>query len=449
MNYKIKLNDEQKEAVYCDSAGSVKVEAGAGTGKTRVLIARTLYLESKGIKPKYIKTIAYTRNVRSEINQRLRKQGSECKAKTIHSLCLDILKRNPLSSYQKYEKLDEVKQHKKFKRYLKTLAPELVNDSKAIINHFNQNGLKGRKATAYLPKNWREHEEQLTKVISRYAVYKDKNKLLDYNDMIIKTAELLENPKAALQTAKKIRHILVDEAQDLSKPMWSIIKALKNSGTKVFLVGDQAQAIMGFAGAYVEQFNSFEADYDDVKFVRLLENYRCSPEILTLSNWCRKEVSKKLKPINANRKSNEKPLCLDATSFDNAAVQVVNYIKRHNLIGSTSVLVRTNAQSNKVEEKIEEAGLLLKSKIFPKGIEVLTVHKAKGREWQNCFVIDPRLGRSMASDQQTEHCLCYVSLTRAMSKLVLLFCTKGKIFNQNPRAKETYIFDKFPRKLCG
>lgn len=281
-DYLKNLNENQLEAVKTID-GPVMVFAGAGTGKTRTLISRIVYMIKEcNIQPYHILAITFTKKATNEMRERLEKQ-IENKAKfvhisTIHSLCANILRRNAtyLDYGRNFEVIDEEDQvkilneiYKKSEINRRVLSPKVA--IKAIGDFKNKSCL--------------ELVGLLKTVYNEYQTFLKENNMMDFEDLLVLTYQLFkENPNILEYYQDEFKYILVDELQDTNVVQYDIINLLCQKYENIFAVGDDDQSIYSFRGAKIENMMKFKEDHPKAKIIKLVENYRSTNMILKGSN---------------------------------------------------------------------------------------------------------------------------------------------------------------------
>jgi len=304
-----KLNEEQRFAARCDDR-NLLVLAGAGTGKTRTIIGRALYLLDKGVDPSRIKILSFTRKAANEIVERIKAESAgngkarQLYGSTFHSWCMELL--HKYFSSQNFNCIDEDDRISAFKLAMGRLhdkksvrlmnnviiKPETVSKifsfsvnvqcslSEAIsrVMNISLNNEAGKEAVADI-------RMVCEPVIKEYIAYKQKHQYIDYDDMLLTVAITMERNDALRKAiVATYDHILVDEVQDTNPLQWRLLKSFFKD-CNVFCVGDDAQSIYGFRGADFKSVHSFTELVPDSRVARLDENFRSTQEILDLSNW--------------------------------------------------------------------------------------------------------------------------------------------------------------------
>lgn len=281
-DYLEKLNKEQLEAVKAVN-GPVMVFAGAGTGKTRTLISRIVYLVKEcNVMPYNILAITFTKKATNEMRERLN-QAIDDKAKfvhisTIHSLCASILRRNAkvLGYERNFEVIDEDDQIKVLNEiYKKANIDKKIISPKVAIKAIGD----------YKNKSCHELMGLLRTVYEEYQAYLKAHNMMDFEDLLVLTEELfINNPSVLDFYQDAFKYILVDELQDTNSVQYDIINLLCKKHENIFAVGDDDQSIYSFRGAKIENMMRFKEDHPTAKIIKLVENYRSTNIILKGAN---------------------------------------------------------------------------------------------------------------------------------------------------------------------
>lgn len=275
------LNKEQKEAVIT-TEGPVMVFAGAGTGKTKTLISRIIYMvKEKKIKPSNILAITFTKKATNEMRERLEKSlGEEAYhvyMSTIHSMCARILRREiTLLGYGKdFEIIDDEEGSK----ILSDIYKELDIDKKKIWPRTALQAISDYK------NNNTPLMGLIIEISEAYQKYLKENNMLDFDDLLLLTKKIFTEYPEVLEHYQNIhRYILVDEFQDTNKIQYEIVKLLAGQNQNIFVVGDDDQSIYSFRGALVENMQDFLKDFPNAKKIILNQNYRSTNVILKGAN---------------------------------------------------------------------------------------------------------------------------------------------------------------------
>ena len=319
------LNKEQLEAVMAVE-GPVMVFAGAGTGKTRTLISRIVHMINDcNIAPKNILAITFTNKAAKEMRERINKvvavQDSYVNISTIHSLCARILRKNivKLGFRQDYEIIDEDEAVK--------LITEILKDM--YIDKKTLHPRAALKAISDFKNSVRDLSLDEENVYKKYQAYLKENNLVDFDDLLVLTLELLTNYESVRDYYQYMyRYILVDEFQDTNKTQFNIVKLLAGEKANVFVVGDDDQSIYSFRGACYDNMFDFEKAYPNVKKFKLVQNYRSTNNILKGANALIKNNKlREEKELFSDIKGSSKDIIIhEAYYFEDEARYVVNEI---------------------------------------------------------------------------------------------------------------------------
>ncbi len=286
-----KLNEEQIKPVM-DTEGAVLVIAGAGSGKTRVLVSRILYLiMEKNIAPKNIMAITFTNKAAEEMKERLKSYCGDLGdmwVSTIHSMCVKILRRDidKLGYDRNFNIYDEQDRDRAIKRAFE----ELDLDQEKLFK-IARNMISDAKNECLNPEEFRKAQNSLHFIDDIYNVYVrynailERSNALDFDDLLYKTYQLFcEFPEIADYYANKFQYIHIDEFQDTNKVQFAIAQRLSVTHGNIFVVGDDDQSIYGWRGAKIENILNFDDIYRGAKVYKLERNYRSTKKILSLAN---------------------------------------------------------------------------------------------------------------------------------------------------------------------
>ena len=356
------LNPAQKEAVFY-TEGPLLVLAGAGSGKTRVLTHRVVYLiEEKGINPWNIMAITFTNKAAGEMRERVDKLvsfGAESVwVSTFHSSCVRILRRHIealgySSDFTIYDSDDQ-------KTLMKQVLKKLDVDTKLYKERSMLGQISSAKDQLITPEEMELNagsDIRQKKTAQIYKAYQDelkKNNALDFDDLIVKTVELFENnPEVLNYYQERFRYIMVDEYQDTNYAQFKLVSLLAKKYRNLCVVGDDDQSIYKFRGADVRNILDFEEAFPGAKVIKLEQNYRSTQNILNAAN----EV------IRHNRDRKSKTLwtangeggLVKVRQYNTAEEEADAIARSMRNIGrpwkEIAVLYRTNAQSRLLEER--------------------------------------------------------------------------------------------------
>lgn len=297
INYEQELNAEQYKAA-CAVEGSYLIIAGAGTGKTRTLVYRVARLVELGYDPQSILLLTFTRKAAREMMNRaailLDNRCSKINGGTFHSFANLSLRK-----YAKAINLDS-----SFTILDQGDSEDVINLIRAQLNFDKYKKRFPNKSTIYkilsLSVNterdiqdileedfphFAEFTSEIQEIRKYFNSYKEKNNLLDYDDLLIKLRQILfENRSAAQAMLSKIKFVMVDEYQDTNKLQSDIVKGLTQFNNNVMVVGDDSQSIYSFRGANFKNIMEFPKLFPQCKLIKLEENYRSTQDILNFAN---------------------------------------------------------------------------------------------------------------------------------------------------------------------
>ena len=361
-----KLNERQKEAVLA-TEGPVLVLAGAGSGKTTVLVNRIAYMISqKHIRPLNILAITFTNKAAREMKDRIeRLLGDTAKDMwigTFHSVCVRILRSCiDLLGYSRdfviYDTADT-------KTVMKECLRELDIDEKSfpvrnvlsIISNAKNDLMDAATFENVYKSDYRM--SIIAKIYYRYQTKLRKNNAVDFDDIILNTVKILsENPDVLSKYQDKFQYILVDEYQDTNNSQYLLINLLAQANRNLCVVGDDDQSIYKFRGANIGNILNFEDDYSDVQKITLDQNYRSTQNILDAANSVISNNKGRMgKSLWTSNGDGNKVFVYTGTNEYDEARYIARQIKKHfdeqGSFSDCAILYRTNAQSRVIEEML-------------------------------------------------------------------------------------------------
>ena len=361
-----KLNERQKEAVLA-TEGPVLVLAGAGSGKTTVLVNRIAYMISeKHIRPWNILAITFTNKAAREMKDRIeRLLGDTAKDMwigTFHSVCVRILRSCiDLLGYSRdfviYDTADT-------KTVMKECLRELDIDEKSfpvrnvlsIISNAKNDLMDAATFENVYKSDYRM--SIIAKIYYRYQTKLRKNNAVDFDDIILNTVKILsENPDVLSKYQDKFQYILVDEYQDTNNSQYLLINLLAQAIRNLCVVGDDDQSIYKFRGANIGNILNFEDDYSDVQKITLDQNYRSTQNILDAANSVISNNKGRMgKSLWTSNGDGNKVFVYTGTNEYDEARYIARQIKKHfdeqGSFSDCAILYRTNAQSRVIEEML-------------------------------------------------------------------------------------------------
>ncbi|MEO5591473.1 MAG: UvrD-helicase domain-containing protein [Chitinophagaceae bacterium] len=378
IDYLSGLNEPQKEAVL-HKDGPIMIIAGAGSGKTKVLTTRVAHLMAvHGVDSFNILALTFTNKAAKEMKERVERALGNTDARnlyigTFHSVFARILRSEAHrmgypNSFTIYDTDDA-------KSVVKAVVNELNLDDKhykpgTVYNRISsaKNALVGPAEYAndyYIQQeDMRSNRPAIAQIYDAYAKRCFKNGAMDFDDLLIKMYELLKHfPEALSKYQRKFKYILIDEYQDTNPAQYEIIKLLGAQHENVCVVGDDAQSIYSFRGATIQNILQFQKDYDDVKVVKLEQNYRSTQNIINVANEIisnnKGQIEKHLFTENAEGEK----IKLVRTMTDNEEGKFVadtiqeQKLRNHFNNKDFAILYRTNAQSRAFEESLRRMGI--------------------------------------------------------------------------------------------
>ncbi|MBQ3668294.1 MAG: UvrD-helicase domain-containing protein [Clostridia bacterium] len=363
------LNPEQRLAAETID-GPVLILAGAGSGKTRALTYRLAHMIDMGIAPWNILMITFTNKAAREMRERVDRLtgggASDTWVMTFHACCARMLRRDieKIGYSRDFTIYDDDDKNVVIKRCIKSLNINEKNyppkSVKAVISD-----AKNRMLT---PEEWFS-ENSGVREKPYYLVYKlyeetlKSNNALDFDDLLIKTLELLSDQPPVLEYYQnKFRYIMVDEYQDTNVAQYQLVRLLSGQNKNLCVVGDDDQSIYSWRGADIGNILSFEKDFPGCTVVKLEENYRSTGNILAAANKVIKNnSSRKEKALWTQAEQGEKVRFYRASDEREEAAWVCDNISALNRsgfdFGDMAVLYRTNAQSRVLEEALVRRGI--------------------------------------------------------------------------------------------
>ena len=377
IDYLAGLNERQREAVlHVD--GPLMIVAGAGSGKTKVLTTRIAHLMANGVDSFHILALTFTNKAAKEMKERVEKILGDNEARnlyigTFHSVFARILrleagKLGYPNNFTIYDTDDA-------KAVVKTVIHELNLDDKhykpsTVYNRISsaKNALVGPEEYArdyYLQQeDMRANRPAISQIYSAYVKRCFKNGAIDFDDLLLKFYELLTTiPESLSKYQRKFQYILIDEYQDTNPAQYAIIKLLGAQHENVCVVGDDAQSIYSFRGATIQNILQFQKDYEDVKVVKLEQNYRSTQSILNIANEVIKHNKSQIPKILWTENATGEKIKLVRTMTDNEEGKFVadtiqeQRLRNHYQNKEFAVLYRTNAQSRAFEESLRRMGI--------------------------------------------------------------------------------------------
>ena len=376
-DYLSELNEQQRAAVV-HTKGPLMIVAGAGSGKTKVLTTRIAHLMKEGVDAFNILALTFTNKAAAEMKERIEKILGNNEARnlyigTFHSVFARIMRMEAdkigyPNNFTIYDADDA-------KSLIKSLVQENNLDDKIYKPNVVYNRISSAKNSlispqdyirepAYLKEDTKAQKPMMGQLYMQYANRCFKNGAMDFDDLLFKMYELLKTqPDVLSKYQHKFKYILIDEYQDTNTAQYKIVKMLASVYENICVVGDDAQSIYSFRGATIENILQFQNDYDNVKVIKLEQNYRSTQSILNVANkiignnqnqipknlWTSNDIGEKIKVIRTLSDNEE-------GRFVASAIQEAR-LRYHYHNKDFAILYRTNAQSRSFEESLRRANI--------------------------------------------------------------------------------------------
>lgn len=361
----------QQQAVFC-TEGPLLILAGAGSGKTTVLVNRIAYiLQSELCKPWQILAITFTNKAAGELKERIcnavPEGGSDIWAATFHSTCARILRRYGdrigfTSHFTVYGTDDQ-------KKLVKDILKQLNYDEKMLPVKRVLNEISKAKDKMLTPQEMLKeagYDNLKQSVAKVYEIYQSRLKTadaMDFDDMLCKTVELFQKCPDILEFYQnQFKYIMVDEYQDTNKVQYKFVSMLAAKYGNICVVGDDDQSIYKFRGATIENILSFENTFKGAKMIRLEQNYRSTQNILNAANgvisnntmrkgktlWTENAVGDKIEVHTSDSERDEAQFI---------AKTILDGVADGRKFSDFAILYRMNAQSNSIEQALSRSGI--------------------------------------------------------------------------------------------
>ncbi|MGH9378887.1 MAG: ATP-dependent helicase, partial [Terriglobia bacterium] len=366
------LNTAQREAVEATD-GPLLILAGAGSGKTRVITYRIAHLIlNLNVEPERILAVTFTNKAAAQMKERVAKlldgsgAGGSPVISTFHSFCVRVLRRD----------IDQLGYHRDFsiydtddqERLIKQATRELGLSEEILPARAAQSRISHAKnrdiSPAELYRNASDAlTEKLASVFERYDKKLREANALDFDDLLLKTAELFEQAAGVRASYNEwFRYLMVDEYQDTNRIQYRLIHQLTRSHQNLCVVGDEDQSIYRWRGADIENILGFEKDFPRAKVIRLEQNYRSTQLILDAASAVVGHNQARIgKKLWSDRKSGDRVGLYAAYDADEEACFVADDVRRALAAdpeATAGVLYRTNAQSRPFEEAMRRNGIV-------------------------------------------------------------------------------------------
>jgi DNA helicase-2/ATP-dependent DNA helicase PcrA len=367
MNLLHDLNPPQREAVL-HGEGPLLILAGAGSGKTRVIVHRIAWLiREKAVPPWQIMAVTFTNKAAGEMRERVEKLlggGEVPLIATFHSACARILRRE--IHHLGYEGNFAIYDDRDSEKLLKAIVAELNLDEKRFPAKMFAAAIDDAKNAGQMPADVSTGDYFTEKVARVYATYQERLKkcnALDFGDLVLLTVRLFETvPEVLERYRERYRWLLVDEYQDTNPIQYRLVRLLAGTRQNLCVVGDDDQSIYRWRGASIRNILDFEKEFSGVKVVKLEQNYRSTRTILSAAG----------KVVEKNRGRKQKTLWTENPGGERIVYrrledereearficrEIERFVRQGGDVRDTAVFYRTNAQSRVVEDALVAEGI--------------------------------------------------------------------------------------------
>ncbi len=361
------LNPDQQKAVL-QTDGPMIILAGAGSGKTRVLTYKVIYLMlEKNIQPENILMVTFTNKAANEMKERIEKflpNRAKPLIATFHSLCSKILRSEGKfiglsQSYVIYDTQDQLDAIKEAMTTL-SISPKEYKPA-AILGTISQAKNELLTSSEYSSYAKGHFQEVVSAVYSLYQKILKENNAVDFDDLILQATLLFQkNPEILEKYQKKFQYILVDEYQDTNRAQYVLTKLLAQHWQNICVVGDFSQSIYSWRGADFKNLSKFQVDFKNVQTFELAQNYRSTQKILdAASAVIKRNSSHPVLELWTENSHGEDVTIYEARNEQDEANYIINYIRNYGEanLKDIAVLYRTNAQSRVLEEVFLHHGI--------------------------------------------------------------------------------------------
>ena len=365
------MNNMQQQAVFT-TEGPLLILAGAGSGKTTVLVNRISYiLKSELCKPWQILAITFTNKAAGELKERIcnaiPEGGNDIWAATFHSTCARILRRygDRIGYTNRFTVYDTDDTRRLMKNILKQLhIDEKILPHRTVLSEISK--AKDKMQTPEQMKKEADFDSRKMSIAKAYELYQNNLKTsdaMDFDDLLCNTVLLFEQAPDVLEYYQNLfKYIMVDEYQDTNKVQYKFVSMLAQRSNNICVVGDDDQSIYKFRGATIENILSFENTFKGAKVIRLEQNYRSTKTILSAANKViENNTARKGKTLWTENEQGEKITVHTAMSERDEsayiAETILDGVANGRKFSDFAVLYRMNAQSNSVEQALARSGI--------------------------------------------------------------------------------------------
>lgn len=364
MNILDNLNPAQYEAVTAPPC-NLLVLAGAGSGKTRVLVHRIAWLiANENVSPYAILAVTFTNKAASEMRSRVaalnQMPSSHMWIGTFHGLAHKLLRMHWQNAGlpESFQILDSQDQFRLVRRVIRELAlDEDHYPTKQAQWYINNQKDEGKRPQHINPMH-NLHDKTLLRIYESYEAICQKNGMVDFAELLLRAHELwLKQPHILAHYQNRFEHVLVDEFQDTNTIQYAWLRLLTQKNSHIMIVGDDDQSIYGWRGAQIENLNRFQKDFSNCRTIRLEQNYRSTGNILKAANALISFNSGRMgKNLWTEGRAGDLIQLYEAYNDRDEAHYIVSHILKHTQENYTfndcAILYRSNAQSRVLEEAL-------------------------------------------------------------------------------------------------
>lgn len=375
--YLSELNEQQRAAVEHIN-GPLMIVAGAGSGKTKVLTTRIAHLMRQGVDPFNILALTFTNKAAAEMKERIEKILGNSEARnlyigTFHSVFAKIMRAEaPKIGYPSNFTIYDADDAKSLIRSIisenklddKIYKPNLVYSRISAAKNSLIGPTQYLREPSITQEDARANRPLIGQIYAQYSSRCFKNGAMDFDDLLFKMYELLKTqPEVLAKYQHRFKYVLIDEYQDTNTAQYKIVKMLAAVHENICVVGDDAQSIYSFRGATIQNILQFQNDYDDVRVIKLEQNYRSTQSILNVANtiignntnqipknlWTENDFGEKIKLVRTLTDNDEGRYVADAIAE--------HKLRYHYSNKDFAILYRTNAQSRSFEESLRRMNI--------------------------------------------------------------------------------------------
>ncbi len=368
-NFLGELNGAQYQAVT-SQAQRLLILAGAGSGKTRVLVHRIAWLMTEqGVLPHQLLAVTFTNKAAGEMRHRIEKVAGQATMRlwvgTFHGLSHRILRQHAQSAHlpDNFQIIDADDQLRLIKRLINERGwDDEACEPKRAMGFINRQKDEGKRAGS-LPISTLPEIAMFTELYRLYEQHCQRAAVVDFAEILLRAYELWrDNPDILAQYQQRFRHILVDEFQDTNTIQYAWLKLLCTNDNHIMIVGDDDQSIYGWRGAKIENIHRFHKDFHNVITIRLEQNYRSTSTILAAANALISNNASRLgKELWTQGIVGEKLTLYGAFNEIDEARFIVEHIRQWCHGGGSfediAILYRSNAQSRVLEQALRQASI--------------------------------------------------------------------------------------------